>query len=308
MHAPDLSILLVSWNTRALTEACLDSIPGSMRADVLHETIVIDNGSVDGSREMLRARDDVVLAQNDHNVGYAAAVNQAYERSTAPLVLLLNSDIEFPPGSLGILLEFLREHPEAAGAGPLYLNPDGSPQQHHFRLPTLAMLLGSNSAPLRRLPTVARSMRRYEMLDVDFSRPIRVEQPSASCLVLRRAPLPHDHLLDEQFPIFFNDVELAHRLARQGSELWVVPESKVFHVHGASTKLLGRGLAVHHLGAQVRYLRATESRAALRVFQAVVFAQKVAARLLRVSGAMPLADVVRALRGETGAVPSGPRP
>ena len=307
MHVPDLSILLISWNTRSLTEICLGSIPGSIDAEVTYETIVVDNGSEDGSREMLRARSDVVLVENDHNVGYAAAVNQAYVRSTAPLLLLLNSDIEFVPGSLGVLLDFLREHPEVEGVGPVYLNPDGSPQQHHYRLPTLVMLLGSNSAPLRRLPPVARSMHRYRMLDVDFSRAVRVEQPSASCLVLRRSALPSDYLLNEQFPIFFNDVELAHRLAREGSELWVVPESTVFHVHGASTRLLGSSLAVHHLGAQVRYLRATGSRWAVKVFQAVVFLQRLAALALRTGGAIPLRDVVRALRGDTGPVPSGPR-
>ena len=290
----------------ALTAACLDSFPGSVEAGLSYETIVVDNGSADGSRDLLRGRDDLVLIENDHNAGYAAAVNQAYARSTADLVLLLNSDIEFLPGSLGVLVEFLRQHPEAAGVGPVYLNPDGSPQQHHYRLPTLAMLLGSNSAPLRRLPGVARSMRRYQMLDVDFSRPVRVEQPSASCLLLRREALPRDYLLDEQFPIFFNDVELAHRLGRQGARLWVVPDSAVVHVHGASTKMLGRSLLVHHLGAQVRYLRATGSRGALALFRAVVFAQKLAALAFRRDGAMPLRDVLRALRGDTGAIPSAP--
>lgn len=307
MSDPDVSILLISWNTKGLTEACLASLPSAADGRFSFETIVVDNGSEDGSREMLQGRDEVVLIANERNVGYAEAVNQAYARSNAGLVLLLNSDIEFLPGSLAVLVRFLEEHPDAAGVGPQYLNPDGTPQQHHFRLPTLGMLLGSNSAPLRRLPGVARSMRRYQMLDVDFSRPVRVEQPSASCLLLRREALPADHLMDEQFPIFFNDVELAYRLARQGSGLWVVPDSAVYHVHGASTKMLGRTLLVHHLGAQVRYLRATGSRGALALFRAVVLAQKLGALALRRSGAMPLGDVIQALRGNTGGIPSAPR-
>jgi GT2 family glycosyltransferase len=150
-------------------------------------------------------------------------------------------------------------------------------------------------------------MRRYEMLDVEFTQPVRVEQPSASCLLLRREVLPADHLLDEQFPIFFNDVELAHRLRRAGAELWVEPEAKVFHAHGASTKMLGRSLAVHHLGAQVRYVRATSSRGALALFRSVVLVQKLGALVLRRDGAMPLGDVIRGLRGETGPIPDRPR-
>jgi GT2 family glycosyltransferase len=307
MPVPDLSILLISWNTIGLTQACLASLPSAVEGAFSYETVVVDNGSEDGSREMLEARDDVTLIANERNVGYAAAVNQAYVRSRGELVLLLNSDIEFLPGSLAVLARFLAEHPEAGGVGPVYLNPDGTPQQHHFRLPTLGMLLGGNSAPLRRLPGVARSMRRYEMRDVDFSRPVRVEQPSASCLLLRRAVLPDDHVMDEQFPIFFNDVELSHRLGRQGAALWVVPEAAVYHVHGASTKMLGPALVVHHLGAQVRYLRARGSRGGLALFRAVVLAQKLGALATRRSGAMPLRDVIRALRGQTGEIPSAPR-
>lgn len=307
MPSPEISILIVSWNTIGLTTACLESIPRAVASRTTYEVVVVDNGSTDGSVEMLDARAGVLLVENGRNVGYAAAVNQAYARSSGDLVLLLNSDIEFVPGSLELLTRFLREHPDAAGVGPLYLNPDGSPQHHHFRLPTVEMLLGGTSAPLRRVPRVARSMRRYEMLDEEFTRPVRVEQPSASCLLLRRQVLPADHLLDEQFPIFFNDVELAYRLAQAGEELWVQPEARVYHVHGASTKMLGRSLLLHHLGAQVRYVKATSSRGALALFRGVVLVQKLGALALRREGAMPLRDVVRGLRGDTGPIPDRPR-
>jgi GT2 family glycosyltransferase len=307
MPEPEISILVVSWNTLRLTTECLESLPAAVAPTTTYEVVVVDNGSTAGSVEMLEARSDVLLIENGRNVGYAAAVNQAYSRANGELVLLLNSDIEFVPGSLELLARFLRERPDVAGVGPLYLNPDGSPQHHHFRLPTVEMLLGGTSAPLRRVPRVARSMRRYEMLDVEFTQPVRVEQPSASCLLLRRHFLPADYLLDEQFPIFFNDVELAYRLAQEGAELWVQPEAKVYHVHGASTKMLGRSLLVHHLGAQVRYVEATSSRGALALFRALVLAQKVGALALRRDGAMPLGDVVRGLRGDTGAIPDAPR-
>src|SRR5436190_2043970 len=96
VEAPvDISILIVSWNTRALTEACLDSLPAALADGETYEVIVVDNASTDGSQELLRERAEVTLVVNDRNVGYAAAVNQAYERSTGRYVLLLNSDIEF---------------------------------------------------------------------------------------------------------------------------------------------------------------------------------------------------------------------
>ena len=305
---PDVSALVVSWNTRELTRACLDSLPASLDPGTTLETVVVDNGSADGSLELLRDRDDVVLVENGRNVGYAAAVNQAYARSRGRLVLLLNSDIEFPPGSLEVLVRFLAVRPDVTGVGPLYLNPDGTPQQHHFRLPTLAMLLAGSSSALRRLPPFARAVRRYRMLDEDFSLPRPVEQPSASCLLLRREALPEDHLLDETFPIYFNDVELAHRLRAAGAQLWVTPESAVFHVHGASTRQLGPDLRRQHLASTVRFLRRTGRRPALMTFQAVVLAQKLGVLVLRRPGALPPRDLVAALRGDPGHLPQAPRP
>jgi len=305
---PDISILIVSWNTRDLTRACLDSIPDSVATTMTVETIVIDNGSEDGSVEVLRERDDVELVENGRNLGFAAAVNQAFARSRASLVLLLNSDVELGPGSVDVLVRFLDERPDVCGVGPLYLNPDGSFQQHHYRLPTLPMLLASSSAPLRRLPPLAKSFQCYRMLDVDFSRPRRVEQPSASCLLLRRRVLTDGYLLDEQFPIYFNDVELAHRLAERGHELWMTPESRVVHVHGASTRQLGSSLRPQHLASLVRYLKKTRSPGSLLLFRAVILLHAAGLRLLKGRDAsVPLREVLRGLRGELGPLPQAPR-
>jgi GT2 family glycosyltransferase len=300
---PDISILVVSWNTCALTRACLDTIPASVDGQKTFETIVVDNGSTDDSIAMLRGRDDVMLVENERNIGYAAAVNQAYALARGRLVLLLNSDIELQAGSLAELARFLDERPGAVGVGPLYLNPDGSVQQHHYRLPSYSMLLGSISGAFERLPGVARSVRRYRMLDVDFSVPQRVPQPSASVLLLRRAALPDGYLLDERFPIYFNDVELAHRIHEAGGALWMTPAAVAVHHHGASTKLLGASLARHHLGALVRYLRLTQPRHRVALFRTVVLLQKLGALALRRPGALPLRELVPALRGDPGPLP-----
>lgn len=305
--APDISILIVSWNTCALTQACLDSIPAAVDPETALETIVVDNGSADGSVEMLRARHDIDLVQNGRNLGYAAAVNQAFAQARGRLVLLLNSDIEFVAGSLDALVRFLDRRPDVAGVGPLYLNPDGSFQQHHFRLPTVPALLANSSAPLRRLPTLARSLERYRMLDVDFSTPQPVEQPSASCLLLRRGALSDGYLLDEEFPIYFNDVELAHRLRTRGHVLWMTPESRVFHVHGASTRQLGANLRQQHLASIVRYLARTRPQATLLLFRAVILAHALGLRLVRGRRTpAPLRVVLPALRGDPGPLPQAP--
>jgi GT2 family glycosyltransferase len=306
-RTPDISILIVSWNTRDLLEACLGTLPASVGDDLTYETIVVDNASRDGSLELLEIRDDISLIQNRENVGYAAAVNQAYARASGRLVLLLNSDIEFKPGALGALVAFLDARPDAAGVGPIYLNPDGSPQQHHYRLPTFRMLLASSNAAFRRLPGFSASERSYRMLDDDFSGPRPVEQPSASVLLLRRAVLPPDYLLDERFPIYFNDVELAQRLAHKQHVLWVTPDAEVFHVHGASTRQLGTGLRLHHVAALVSYLTLTEAPAKVLLFRSLLLTQALLLRLVRPSRSPGLREFVKALWGNPGSLPQAPR-
>lgn len=294
-----VSVLILSWNTRELTERCLDSLPASC------EVIVVDNGSADGSAEMLAARNDITAILNEGNRGYAGGVNQAYAAAHGDLVLLLNSDVEFLPGSFEAMLRFLRERPDAAGVAPGYRNPDGTPQPQHARLPTFGALLGNVSALFGRLPPVARLVRRYKMLDDDFSEPRPVEQPAASCLLLRRSALGDGPLMDESFPIYFNDVELAHRIKANGGVLWMTPDAVVVHELGASTRHLGTALARHHVGGMVRYLSvvAGASRSRLLTLRAVILAEYLARAVVRHPGALPLRDLWSAVRGDPGPVP-----
>ena len=303
----EVSIILVNWNTRELTLRCLDSLSDGAEPDVSYEVLVVDNGSTDGSARALEARTDIGrLIVNDENRGYAEGVNQAYAAANGELLLLLNSDVVFPRSSLSTLVRFLRERDDAAGVAPLYLNPDGTPQQHYYRLPTFRAILANSNGLLRRLPPFTRWIRAYRMLDDDFSRPRLVPQPSASCLLLRRSSLPDGHLLDEHLPIYFNDVALARRLADEGKRLWMTPDATVVHEHGASTRLIGGTHRRQHLGALVRYLKATEPRPLVLAFQALALTQGAASRLLRRPHSLPLSDLWRAARGDPGPLPQAP--
>ncbi|MEV5508443.1 glycosyltransferase [Streptomyces orinoci] len=302
----EVSVLMVSWNTREETWRCLDALPAAA-AGVRYEVIVVDNGSRDGSAEMLAARDDARVARNARNHGFAAAVNQACAYASGELVLLLNSDVRMHPGALATLVRFLRERPEAAGVAPLYLNPDGTLQRHYMRLPTLGRALALATA-LRKLPCFRREMRRYLMTGEDFTAPRPVEQPSASCLLLRSDAFPGHQVLDERLPVYFNDVLLAHQLAVRGRRLWMTPQAVVTHTLGASTALLAPAVRARiHLAGLVRYLRLTQPGWRVAVFQAVTFCDRVARRLLRLGGRLSLPELCAALRGDGGPLPDGDR-
>jgi GT2 family glycosyltransferase len=302
---PLTSILIVNWNTRELVLKCLESLPAGTGPDVLYETIVVDNGSVDGSPEALAERGDISLIRNDGNRGYAEAVNQAYDASKGDLVFLLNSDVELRPGTLSTLVRFLEEHPEAAGAAPLYLNPDGTPQPFHFRFPTFLAVLAQGSSVTSRLPFLHRSVREHHMLDDNFDLPRTVEQPSASCLLLRRSVLGQS-VFDERYPIFFNDVELARRIAAMGRKLWVTPDAEVVHEGHASTRQLGNRLKRQYLGSLVLMLRETEPGWKVRLYQSLVLLQGAAVLALRRPDALALSELWGAASGRPGSLPLGP--
>ena len=302
-----VSILIVNWNTRELVLSCLDSLPEAVGGSS-REVIVVDNGSIDGSADALEKRHEITLIRNSRNLGYAAAVNQAYRRSTGDFVLLLNSDVDLTPDALRALTHFLVEHPAAAGVAPLYVNPDGSPQPFHFRFPTFTTTLANGSMAVRRLhPGSTRLLREYRMLDDDFSQPRPVPQPSASCLLLRRSFLPADHVFDERYPIFFNDVQLARSLARRGLLLWVTPNATVIHEAHASTRMLGTTGTRQYLASLIRMLEETEPSRNVWLYRLVVFLQHVPIWILRPSTTLGPMQLWKALSGEVGPLPSSPK-
>jgi GT2 family glycosyltransferase len=302
-----VSILIINWNTRERVLQCLASLPTPDHPGLSTEVIVVDNGSSDGSAEALQSRPDITLICNDRNVGYAAAVNQAYRRSHGEFVLLLNSDVTLPAGALAALTQFLVDHPEAAGVGPLYLNPDGSPQPFHFRLPTFQMTLANGSPLVRKLlPGSERKVREYRMLDDDFSQARPVPQPSASCLLLRRSLLPADRVFDERYPIFFNDVQLARSFSDRGLDLWVTPSARVVHDAHSSTRMLGTTGRRQHLASTVRMLADTEHPAKVWLYRGVVFLQGTAVWLLGRPGVLNAPDLFKALAGDVGPLPENP--
>jgi hypothetical protein len=149
-----LSVVIVSWNVRELLQRCLESIQaseiqrvteqpgtpnsGSPTSDLQVEIIVVDNGSTDGSVEMVRQNfPDVCLIANEENRGFPAANNQGIDVADGRYILLLNPDTEVLDDALATMVAFADAHPDAAIIGPRLVNPDGTVQSSRRRLPTL---------------------------------------------------------------------------------------------------------------------------------------------------------------------------
>lgn len=238
----ELTVVIPSWNTidllrRCLQTLCLAELPST-------QIVVVDNGSQDGSPDMVAAEfPDAVLIRNPRNEGFAIACNQGMRRATGEWVLLLNSDTEVRPDAIAKMLAWLREHPEYGGAAPRLVNPDGSTQRSLQAFPGwwTPFFFGT---PMERWMPRSRELVRYFMLDHSHEESCDVDQPPAAVLLLRRSMLEEIGLFDEDLWLFYNDVDLSLRMKQAGWRTRFVADAKVLHHEGASTSTFGSMLKI----------------------------------------------------------------
>lgn len=222
---PDLSVCLVSYNTRALLERCLDAL-GREGAD---EMIVADNASQDGTPAMLAEKFPRVRRFcNAENLDYTRAMNQCLRAARGAFVLLLNPDTEPQPGALRELQNALAQHPQWGAAGARLEFPDGSLQRTGNRFPTRAFLLFDALGLNARFPN-NRVRRANVYAEWDRAREREVDALSGACLLVRRAALEQVGLLDERFTMYTEEVDWCKRMRARGWRVGFVPGARVVH-------------------------------------------------------------------------------
>ncbi|MCB9832232.1 MAG: glycosyltransferase family 2 protein [Planctomycetes bacterium] len=234
---PDISVVVLSWNTMELTRACLGALRICAEGSPLRlEVIVIDNASGDDSLAMIRAEfPEVRLYRNDVNQGYARGVNQGLALATGRSICLLGSDTEVRPGTFERLLGFLDEHPEVGAVAPRLVNPDGSIQRACMRFPDLRVALAYDTA-LEDLGLADRILDRYKYQDWSHDHDAIVDQPPGTCLMVKRAVYEAVGPMDRMLWLFFNDVDWCLRIRRAGWRIWYLHEgTSVLHHLGQST-------------------------------------------------------------------------
>jgi GT2 family glycosyltransferase len=234
-----LSILIVNWNTRELLRACLLSLRANCGA-VEHEVIVLDNASADGSAAMVaREFPEVHLIAGAENLGFAAGNNRACEAARGDFIWLLNPDTEVLAGAPQRMRDFLEVHPRCGAVASMLVDArTGRPQRSCRTFPTPAALW-TEALGLAEFYPRSRRFGFYRMGWWNYRSTRPVEQPMASSLLLRRAAIEScGGLFDEEFPIFFNDVDLCWRLWQSGWQIWYLPDARVLHHGGASTRLV----------------------------------------------------------------------
>src|SRR5262245_59542431 len=209
MSQPDLSIILISFNSAGWLRRCLASIvanPGSKTLEIL----LVDNGSRDDSLEVARTMwPDAILLPQAANVGYVKANNIALTRAAGRYVMFLNNDTEILPQCFDEIVDFMDAHPEAGLVGPTLLNPDGSDQGTARRFPTILNgIFGRRSMVTRYFPN-NRWSRKY-MIGRNHAgdEPFEVDIQSAACIVLPTPLAVALRGMDEDFSLYWVDAEM----------------------------------------------------------------------------------------------------
>lgn len=226
--APDLSPIIVSYNTRDLLARCLDTLASAAAAaGVALDTIVVDNDSADGSAAMLADRYPWVRTiRNPINSGFAAANNLGLRQIRSPYALLLNSDAFVTPEVLRACLDLLRAKAQIGMVGVRLLNEDGSPQAECEKFPTLLSDIGCSVG----FDQLARSHRAAR----DYVGP--ADWVQGACMFVRAEAVAEVGGLDVTFFMYSEEVDWCRRFWARNWQVWYRGDVAVVHLGGASSR------------------------------------------------------------------------
>jgi len=261
---PELSVILVNYNDHLHLQDCLQSIQKEGRQVDL-EVILVDNASTDGSQVLVKEFfPRIRLIQNRENYGFSKANNIGFKASTGDFILFLNTDTTLESGTLKTLLDWMRSTSAAGASGPVLFGKDKTFQVSFGKkrgfFSEMALKLILNTIYRRRIS------RMKTIQEVDWI--------SGACLLVRRKAFEQTQGFDENFFLYYEDIDLCYRIKKDGWKTAVVPQARVFHEGGASTSSLSLKSRYFYRESQIYFYRKHNSKLSqslLRCFLRVNF-------------------------------------
>jgi len=254
LDATAVSVVIVSYRSAALTIACLRSLVTERSLPGINlNVVVVDNDSGDAPAIAAAIESEgwswITLMVAPRNGGFAYGNNlgiaEAFRLGSPAYLHLLNPDTQIKPGAIRTLVEYLDRHPEVGIAGSSFENGDGSDWPFAFRFPSLMSELeaGLNWGVASRL------MKRWAVAQVMSPHAQPTDWGSGASMMIRRGVLERIGGLDENYFLYFEETDFCWRSKRAGAPMWYVPQSRVVHIGGQSTKVTERNVAPRRLPA-----------------------------------------------------------
>ncbi len=238
-----VTCVVVTYDALPWIERCLDSVAGI-------DTLVVDNGSTDGTPDVVRELYPAVRVIESENLGLAAGWNRGIGLAGSEHVLLLNADAWLEAGALAALVETADRHPRAGAIGPRLLNGDGSLQRSVRGFPTL-WRLSTEYLYLRKLAPRSRALNAFYGAGFDHASERTVEWVMGACFLLRRTAYEDVGPFDERYFLFSEEVDWMRRAAESGWSVVFTPAARCVHIGGASH---GGRLFRENVRSQLLYL------------------------------------------------------
>jgi len=231
-----LSVVIVNYNVKHFLEQCLHSVEKASK-NIETEVFVVDNNSVDGSKGMLiRKFPEVKLILNSRNLGFSKANNQAIKRATGDYVLLLNPDTVVEEDTFEKVVAFMDEHPEAGGLGVKMIDGKGKFLPESKRgLPT-PWVAFNKVFGLSALFPKSKVFGKYHLTFLDKDTIHQIDVLAGAFMLMRKEALDKVGLLDEEFFMYGEDIDLSYRITKGGYCNYYFPETTIIHYKGESTK------------------------------------------------------------------------
>ena len=231
-----ISVIIVNYNVKPFLERALLSIRKAVKG-ISSEVIVVDNGSGDGSVQMVRERfPEVHIIENEKNVGFAKANNQALRKVRGKNVCLINPDTLVQDDTFQVCLDYLDTHSDVGVVGCKILNADGTLQlacRRSFPMPWVAF---TKMVGLSRLFPGSKLFGRYNLTYLDPDETVEVEAISGSFMVVRKQVVEEVGLLDEEFFLYGEDLDWCYRIGQAGWKIVYLPQTQIIHYKGQSTR------------------------------------------------------------------------
>lgn len=263
----DISIIIVSYNTKVFLQKCLESLCKNQPKKYLYEIIVVDNDSKDDSVAMVKAEfPDVHLIENKENLGFSKANNVGIKQSTGRYVLFLNSDTEIEEGTLETMTAFMDMHKEAGAATCAVLMSNGKiDDASHRGFPTPWNAFCHFSG-LSKLFPYSMTFNGYNMAWKDLDKVHSIDALAGAFMIVRREAGEKVQWWDEDYFFYGEDLDFCFMLKKHGWKVYYVPTTKILHYKGVSGGIKGVSKEVTTASKETRR-RATLARFnAMKIF------------------------------------------